>query len=181
MTKLFAAISAAFAAIPGLAVLMFGLGAPPRMRSLFGGVIESFGALTLLILFVNKGKLRQKSLRRLTKWAVILGCIGFGCIALFAVLYQICVVYCPTRGTVLFPLWPTGELADMIAKHEGRVQALCDYGPTEITKAMHPFALGVTIVVLLLAYAAVSTCLAAAFGLLAMILRTAAPAASGAR
>lgn len=168
MKKLFATISGAFGAIPGLAVLMYGLGAPPGEWKLFGGVTESFGTLTLIILYVNKGKLGQISLRRLTNWAIALGCISFGGIGLYIALHEICIVHCALWGSVLYPLWLSGELAKVVAEHGGREQALCDYGAIEIVKAMSPVVRGITIYFLLLVYTAISVCLAAAFGLLAV-------------
>ena len=74
MKKIFVAASAAFAAIPGVAVIASGLGTPPGSgyRWLFGGVIEAFGALALLILWINRSKLRRISKRRITRAAIIL-------------------------------------------------------------------------------------------------------------
>ena len=58
MKAFFVSAAAVFAAVPGLGVIASGLGTPPgtEYRLLFGGVIEGFGALALIILWVNQKK-----------------------------------------------------------------------------------------------------------------------------
>jgi hypothetical protein len=170
LKRAFGAISAAFGAIPGLLALMVGLGVPPDNNGLFGAVIECFGGLTLLILWGNRGKLKQVPLSRLTKRAVILGLVGLLFILIYLVIYPICVVTCPRWDAVLVPLWLSEKLASMVAAQGGRSQALCHYGFTSVYQEAHsnPVSLGITLGLLLVIYVAGSTCLTAAFGLFAV-------------
>jgi hypothetical protein len=169
MKLVFGTISAAFGAIPGLLAFMAGLGVPPGENKLFGAVIESLGTLTLLILWGNRGRLKQIPLRALTKQAVVVGIAGLAFAVSYLVIYQICVVTCPLWDTVLFPLWLTGRLAWMVATQGGRSNALCHFATSVYQETQnHPISLAVTLTLMIVIYAAVSTCLTVAFGLFAV-------------
>ena len=77
MKKLFLAASGLFAAVPGLMIISKSIGTPPSYEHLFGGVIEAFGVLSLLILLVNKNKLKKVKPERITRLAIILGVTSF--------------------------------------------------------------------------------------------------------
>lgn len=170
MKIIFGTVSAAFAAVPGLLAVMAGLGVTPGQNKLFGAVSESFGGLALLIMWTNRGKLRGVSLHRLTKWAILFGVGGLACAVVYLIMLQLCVVGCPSWDAVLFPLWLTGKLAAMVAAQGGRSNALCHYGFASVYQEAQnsPVSLAITLMLLLIIYVAVSTCLASAFGVLAV-------------
>ena len=58
MKKLFMAASLIFASIPGISVMTSGLGTPPGYGKMFGGVIQAFGALAILLLLASREKLK---------------------------------------------------------------------------------------------------------------------------
>ena len=66
MKNLFLTFSGIFGAIPGLAVIQSGLGVPPNYNVLFGGFIEAFGVLTLLILWVNRNNIKKHTKKYIT-------------------------------------------------------------------------------------------------------------------
>jgi hypothetical protein len=174
MKKLFLAASGIFAAIPGLVILQTGLGTPPGdgYKMLFGGTIEAFGALILLLLWVNRKSIRRMRPRRLTKCAVTAVVICFVSITLYVVLYSVCVQRNEKwHGTVYFPLWLDGEVAEMVADKGGRNAAIDEYGPRDVSEAINRMpgvgiALPLTTILHLLLYQFIFTSLAAAFGLL---------------
>jgi len=169
MKKLFLAASGCFGAVPGLATLLLGIGTPPGdYRYLFGGVTESMGALAIIILWANKGKLKRMPTRKITRVAILLGFGGFISIVLYVGLFKFCVISHPDHGTVYYPLWTSGRILELVNRTGGRWQALDRYGNTIIHNAiarMPSYAITVTTAVLLLAHQSISTSLALAFGL----------------
>lgn len=171
MKKLFLAASGGFAAIPGLAVILRGIGAPPGYEYLFGGVIEAFGSLSLIILWINRNKLRRLARSRITKAAIKLTVFGFGCLAIYLWLFNWCVVTDPTHGTIYYPLWLSGHVAEVVNAAGGRWRALADYGNYALYKEirqMPVYALIITTVVLLFVYQTIFTSWTIAFGLLGL-------------
>jgi len=171
MKKLFLAASGLFSAIPGLTIIWKGIGTPPGYEFLFGGIIEAFGALALIILLVNKTKLKRLTSRRATKFAIVLGTSCFISLVIYMLLFNLCVVVHPTHGTVYYPIWSGGHLTELIQRTGSRYAALDRYGSYPLTKAIqempgHPLPLIVTTALLLLVYQAVFTTLATAFGIL---------------
>src|SRR5947209_15856756 len=104
MKNTFLAASGVFAAIPGVAILVFGLGTPPGYSKLFGAVIEAFGALVILLLLSGKAKIRRLPARRISKVAVILMAICFSLLVLYLQLAAFCVVTHPIHVIVYYPL-----------------------------------------------------------------------------
>ena len=173
MKAVLKAAAAIFAVLPGLGVLQSGLGVPPEdgMKLIFGGVIEAFGVLSLLLLRVNRA-----TIRGLSKQAVNIATVaiaGFAFVLLLAYLgcYSYCVVTFDPRGTVYFPLWNHGVLATMVSNAGGRAAAMDMYGRYavyEAVKSMGELPAIATDAVLLLLYTGLFTGLTWAFGLPSM-------------
>jgi hypothetical protein len=166
--KLFLAASALFAAVPGFAVMWKGIGTPPDYAYLFGGVIEAFGSLSLIILWANKNKIKRLSTKRITKLAIRLGVLAFLFLVLYIFLYSYCVKAHPTHDTVFYPLWTSGRLAELVKRAGGRWEALDKYGFWPIyngINAMPTYARVITVSILLFVYQAIFSTLSLAFGL----------------
>jgi hypothetical protein len=160
--------SASFAAIPGVAVMVTGIGTPPDLKLLFGGVIEAFGALSLLLIWLNRPRLAKVSIKRTTRWIVGFAITSFLAVLAYILLFGVCVVSSPTRGTVYFPLWTSGPLADMVVRSGSRPAAIEEYGLDGVKAeiALMPgIALPTTTAALLITYQGIFTPLALAFGL----------------
>jgi hypothetical protein len=174
MKKLFLAASGLFAAIPGLVILQTGLGTPPgdNYKMLFGGTVEAFGTLILIILWVNRTSIRRMRPRRATKWSIILIVVCFISIASYITLYNQCVIKNKKwHATVYFPLWLSGEIANDVADKGGRNALVNEYSAVEVMEIIDKMpniglALAITTVLHLLLYQAIFTSLAAAFGIL---------------
>jgi len=169
MKALFLAVSAAFAAIPGVTVLISGLGTPPGSgyKLLFGGVIEAFGALAIIILLVNSGKLRRFSQRKVTKAAILLGALCFALVVVYVLLFRHTVVE-QARGTAYYPLWLNGDVSRMVERAGSRESAIARYGIGGVKEAidkMGSLPLTLTSALLLLVYQGIFTSLTLAFGL----------------
>ena len=168
MNKLFLGISGLFASVPGFTIMWKGIGTPPGYSFLFGGTIEAFGSLALILLWMNRAKLKAIKPRKVVTSSIILGVASFVALVVYLALFNLCVVSHPTHHTVFFPLWTSGELAILVAKAGGRWSALDRYGYFGIydaIKKMPFYALPFTAAVLLFVYQSIFTTLATAFGL----------------
>jgi hypothetical protein len=166
--KILLATSAAFGAIPGLAVIKSGLGTPPGHKLLFGGVIEAFGALSLMLLWINRNKIKRRSIRKVTKLVIIFALLCFVFLTLYVSLFSFCVID-HKRGTAYYPLWTSGTIADMVTKAGSRRAAIEKYGIASIVEAideMPGVAIVLTTVILLFIYQGVFTTLSVMFGVL---------------
>ena len=172
MKKLFLALAGSVGAIPGIAILQSGLGTPPDDRILFGGVVEAFGAMSLLLLWVNRSRLALLPKMRTTRLSVYLIIACFAFIVIYISLFGFTVVKDDIRGTIYYPLWTTGDMAMMITSaNNSRHYAIEKYGIDDVNEAIHKmpsWPLAVTTSVLLLIYQAVFSTLTMAFGMLAI-------------
>lgn len=171
MKKLFLAASGVFGAIPGLAVILNGIGTPPGYKVLFGGVIEAFGALAILLLWANKHKLTGLESHKATRASIGLAVFCFVSLATYLLLFNLCVVTHEVRGTAYYPLWLSGEIAEMVESTGSRWSAVEEYGIYAVNgaiKKMPSAALTITTVALLFVYQTVFTALTLAFGILGM-------------
>ena len=182
LKKFYVAVAAASGAVPGAAIIATGVGTPPESNVLFGGVTEAVGALSLLLLWANRYKIRKLSPRRITRIATILACLFIVCLAAYIVALHICVVTIPAGSqnqhveAVYFPIWTSGDLSVMVQRAGSREAAVHTYGPDGVhdgIRKMPSFALPLTSAVLLLTYQAPFTFLTIAFGLLGIHQRVA--------
>lgn len=168
MKRFLLAAAGVFGAIPGLTVMQSGMGTPPRYKVLFGGVIEAFGALGLLILWTNRKRIRRLASRRVTRLSLALASASFGFLVIYLVVFPSCVVS-HSRGTAYYPIWVTGKAAEMINRAGSRTAAIERYGIDAVREAidqMSDWRVPVTTVILLFLYQGIFTTLALCFGLL---------------
>jgi len=162
------AAAAVFGAIPGLTVMQSGMGTPPGYKVLFGGTIEAFGTLGLLILWTNRKRIKRLAYRRVTRLSLALASASFGFLVIYLVVFPNCVVSHP-RGTAYYPIWVTGKAADMVSRAGSRTAAIERYGIDAVREAIGQVSgwlVPITTVILLFLYQGVFTTLALCFGLL---------------
>jgi hypothetical protein len=168
--KIFLAASSAFGAIPGIAVIIKGIGAPPNSQLLFGGIIEAFGALSLLILWLNRKNIRLIKADKLTRWSIMLGAISLASFLGYILIYGIC-VKSDTKGSTYLPLWLSGDLKVMVERTGSRDAAIQTYGIDAIHNAIRKeasTALPLTTLVLLAVLLVGLNSLTIAFGLIGL-------------
>src|SRR5262249_27156988 len=137
---------------------------------LFGGAVEAFGALGLLTIWMNRGRLRTLNTRRVTHLIVALASTAFVSLLIYLSLLSLCVIDVPGRTEVVFPLWTTGEMSQMIATAGSRGAAVDRYGSGAVEAAIRKMPgvlLTASIILLLVVYQTVFTSLTVAFGLAA--------------
>lgn len=168
MKTLYVALSALFGATPGFVVMWTGIRTPPDYNYLFGGVIQAVGCLALVLLWMNRVRIRRIDPKKVTRNAIVLGICAFLSIAVYLFLFNLCVVSHSTNKTVFFPLWTTGDLAVLIEDAGGRWKVLDLHGFTGIQNeidALPFYLMPLTVVILLFVYQAIFTTFTIAFGL----------------
>jgi hypothetical protein len=171
MKKLFMAASLIFASIPGISVMTSGLGTPPGYGKMFGGVIQAFGALAILLLLASREKLKGLDGGKVTLVAIGLASASLCFLVLYIQLLSLCIVTHPIHGTVYFPLWNNGHSLEMVSRAGGRYAAVDRYGSYPVDKAIqeapnYPLPIVATTVLLLFVYQSIFTTLTLAFGII---------------
>ena len=170
MKKLFLTLSGIVGSIPGIAVWQSGLGTPPEMNLLFGGVVQAFGTISLLLLWINRVKLKLLPKLQLTKLVIYLIVSCYILLLIYLWLFGLTVVKHNVRGTAYYPLWTSGEIAMMVESADNsRYYAIEKYGIDAVKEAINKMpnaALALTTIVLLFIYQAIFSTLIIAFGVL---------------
>lgn len=162
MKKLFMAASAIFGSIPGIGIMSSGLGTPPGYAKIFGGVIQAFGALSILLLLASREKLKGLDRRKVTLVAIGLASASLCFLVFYIQLLSLCIVTHPIHGSVYFPLWNSGHALEMVSRAGGRYAAVDRYGSYPVSKAIqeapsHPLPIVATTVLLLFVYQSIFT------------------------
>ena len=171
MKKLFMAASAIFGSIPGISIMTSGLGTPPGYEKMFGGVIQAFGALSIILLLASREKLKGLGSRKVTLVAIGLASASLCFLVLYMELLSLCIVTHPIHGSVYFPLWNNGHALELVSRAGGRYAAVDRYGSYPVSKAIHeapnyPLPIVATTVLLLFVYQSIFTTLTLAFGII---------------
>ena len=168
--NVFSGISAVFALIPGMAILTTSLGVPPgASKVVFGATIEAVCVLTLLILWVNKKNVKRIALNSINKYAVLAGGAFVALFILYSFLYGYYVEEVPHTASILFPLWPNGELAEGLQTHGSRMNLIEAWGRDDVYKVIQgssSAAIQVTTMLFLLVYMGIFLTLTIGFGML---------------
>ncbi|UII31349.1 hypothetical protein LVD17_23945 [Fulvivirga ulvae] len=168
--KVFSAISACFALVPGMIILITEMGIPPgTSRVVFGATIEAVCVLILLVLWVNRQRIKRFSFERITKYTIIL---GSGYVILFTsylFLYGYYVEEVPYVADLLFPVWPGGELAEGLQIHGGQTKLVEAWGRDDVYKVIQSSSqasLQATTILFLLNYMGIFMTLTTGFAIL---------------
>lgn len=172
MKNVLIAAAAVFAAIPGLAGILSGIGVPPDppYPALFAAVSECLGALTLLLFRANRDKIQTVPTPRIVRLSVTFGILGVIAIAVYLPLYTYSVVNIPPNQPMFYPLVLSQKAQTQIDHLGGRSEAISRVGqggPQTIVNREPTWEIPVTALVLLIVYEAVSLSLTSAFALAA--------------
>ena len=170
LSAFFSLASAVFAVVPGVAVLLSNVGVPPNAsKNLFAATIEALGVITLMILWVNKEWIKQRSLATITKMSVFSIIIFIVSLFSYIFLYGYLVVEVPESEPLFFPLWAEGELKTNLAKLGSRGELVNQWGRDDVYKVIQNTSttqLLITTLILLFIYQLLFVSLTLSFGLL---------------
>lgn len=136
MKSLMLAASSCFAVVPGLAVLVTGIGTPPGKTVLFSGMVEVSGVLAILILYVYRKTLAAMAKKRVTRASVIAAIASVFALIAYLWMHDLTCVTASapdwkTFGPVYFPLVLSGELEEEVVNAGSRQAFIDKWGPRQ--------------------------------------------------
>lgn len=162
--------------LPGVTVLLSGTGSPPGLSGLFGGIIETFSAVALVLVWLNRGKLRNARRSLVTRATIALGAVALLLFVGYTLLFRYCVISLADRSPVYFPLVACESLATEIDLAGGSRAALVEaWGSRqaqELAEKCPDMQRSLTTVVLLKVYALAFVVLTCALAIPAAASRT---------
>ena len=123
--------------VPGVAVLLKGFGCPPEREKIFGGFIEGFGALALIIVEMNRGRLRSLSRAAATRLTWRVGALALALFVVYFFLIDFCIVRLTGRSPVYFPIVVCASLAHEIEEAGSRAALVERWGAGGAEDAIH--------------------------------------------
>jgi len=169
---IFKTTSATFALIPGLAVMLAIVKLPPGVSNiLFGAIVESLGVFTLLVLFLLAKKIMLLPMKRVLNMSILFFSFFVFAILLYLGCCDILIIHTNKFETsVLFPLWGSSELDNLINSAGSRYNLVFQYGPAGVEDiiAQDLFALSFTKIFLCLIYLSIFEFLIFSFGLIGL-------------
>lgn len=170
MEKFFKSLSAIFAGIPGITILMSSLGVPdPDDKVLFGGIIEALGCGALGLIYLNRKYFLNQNLKKISKWIMISLTFFFASIILYIIIYKICIKQYEDFSRVYFPLFPSEALSDAINTAGGKMEFVEKWmgdGATRQIEKLSASQMIQTSIIFLIVYQFIFTTLTVSFGLL---------------
>lgn len=170
LSNFFSLISAVFATIPGIAVLISNIGVPPdTSKTMFAGTIEALGVLTLLILWTNKKWIQESSIKSITRLAIYSTVLFMVSLFSYLFLYGYLVIEPVNSSPVFFPLFPMGELQEGLEKMGSKYELIQEWGRDDVYKIIQSSSkttLMLTVLLLLFIYQLIFVSLTFAFGIL---------------
>jgi hypothetical protein len=167
MKKVISIATGLLAIIPGLITFKSGFWAPEKYKFLFGGFIEFFGALILIILWTKREYIKTIASNIKQRITIILVFVFILSTSSYIFLINKADIEHSTRGRLFFPLIINGDLKEMVEKSGSRIAAIEDYGIDEVEEQLFKqpeFNYSITIVILLLVYSILFTTLTLSFG-----------------
>jgi hypothetical protein len=131
------------AIVPAAAAMSGDVGVAPQQGFLFGTAALTVAAVAIGVSYQNRFAIWRTPSARLTRrLAFVAVGAGVGFVA-YLLLYSLCVVESATyEAKLLFPIQPTGKLAEMIARAGSRFQAMETYGLAAVFDAISEAPLG---------------------------------------
>lgn len=166
----FTTASGIFAVIPGLTILLTNVGVPPHSsRYLFAGVVEALGVLTLLILSLNKKRIRSFTNSEITKLCLFSTLIFLISLFTYLFIYWYLLVPVANSKPVFFPLWAEGELKEGLQLAGSKPALIERWGRDDVYKVIQQSSstsLLITTLILLFLYQLIFVALTFSFGIL---------------
>lgn len=152
--------------VPGIVVMVGGLVTPSGQKIFFGATVETFGVLSVLILYSLRQYIRPKPIKY-KLWA-----IGVCLVIFFSSLFTYSQLYAYTNITYIYqgkthityvPIWPNTKLNKRIQKEGNRKAVGMKYGPVSLDEQITKAARARTTYVLLIFFLLIFTSIPVAF------------------
>jgi hypothetical protein len=157
MDLLLLALASLIAIVPAALAIAAGIGVPPQQGLLFGATELTLSAIAAGLAYQNRQRIWLQAAGKTTRLLMIAGTLAGLSLIGYLFVYNFCVVeHAVYEGKVLFPLWTSGRLAEMIQKAGSRYGAVDKYGLAAVFDAISEMpgtAYAVALGTLLLLYA----------------------------
>jgi hypothetical protein len=167
MKNILIGLSVTFGSIPGLIIIQKGLGVPPsESESLYGGVIEATGCLSLLLIHINKYKLQTIPIKLINRIIIYTFLLFILTLLLYIFIDNYFVISYPNRTDTLFPFWNQGKLSEEINQAGSRENFL-KYGSDQVKLEINKYSKAsyiLTKIIFIFLYQLVFTSLVVCFG-----------------
>lgn len=159
-------VSGLIAIIPGFMILKTSIGVPsPELENLFFGVVEATGCLSVLLLLLNKEKIKAKTSGGQSKYSLLFFLLFILGLASYVYIFNSCVIETPfSKG--FFPLFLTDNLSQEIGEAGGKVEFVEKWmtdGSKNIIQKTAGISLTITIIIFLFIYTLTLTSLISSF------------------
>jgi hypothetical protein len=129
LKNIFTIAAALVAAVPGFSLLSGNLQILPGVsRMLYGGVLEALSIMIFLIIWLYKDRIERWSRPKAIRLSIVLISFFLIFLMLYIYLYELVV-----HGSVVFPLWPSGDLQRAYVKYGNWDLVMTNYSPDGVT------------------------------------------------
>src|SRR5437667_7234 len=108
------ALAVAFAIVPA-GIAMGGIGVPPQQEILFASTLSILAVIAVGVAYQNRYGIWRQPIAHLSRLFLVAGGVSAGLLIGYLLVYNLCVVQHPTyKDKVVFPLWLSGKIAEMV-------------------------------------------------------------------
>jgi hypothetical protein len=150
------AIAVTLVIVP-VGIALGGIGVPPQQGILFASTQLILSAIAVGVAYENRYRIWMQPIARLSRKFLVVGGASAGLLIGYLLVYNQYVVEHPLyKNKLLFPLWLSGKVADMVQKAGSRYGAVDMYGLAAVFDAIseRPSVYALTLTVMLVLYAA---------------------------
>jgi hypothetical protein len=127
-------ISLIVGVLPGMALILNGLGTPEDLRQPFGIIAAVCGFVAFGVVLLIRGSIKRLSKKTLALLIIAFGLIGFVSLCSYWIALNRCVFHAPERSPAFFPLWLDGRGKVNVESAGGRMAYYEKYGPGAVSK-----------------------------------------------
>jgi hypothetical protein len=136
MGALLFAVAVALAIVPA-GIAMGGIGVPPQQRILFASTQLILAAIAIGVAYQNRYRIWMQPIARLSRMFLTAGGASVGLLIGYLLVYNQCIVEHPLyENKILFPLWLSGKVAEMVRTAGSRYGAVDMYGLAAVFDAI---------------------------------------------
>jgi hypothetical protein len=134
MKAVFSWVSLVIGILPGLTVILIGLGTPADLRQPFGIIAAAWGLVAFTVVFLINGTAVRPSKKALIGLTVVSGIVGCVLLSSYWIVLDRCVFYSDKRSPAFFPLWLDGQAREDVESVGGRQAYYERYGVGAVSK-----------------------------------------------
>jgi hypothetical protein len=136
MRDVFTWVSLIAGIVPGMALILNGLGTPEDLRQPFGIIAAVCGFVAFGVVLLIKESIKRWGKKTLALLIISFGLVGFVSLCCYWIALNQCVFYAPQRSPVFFPLWLDSQANVRVESAGGRMAYYEKYGPGAVARLL---------------------------------------------